>query len=68
MYSHYCIPAITVSVDKNKAYEATLRQTVSDKALQELVDNTTPTYDYPQMDLNNLETEPNEAYATVATQ
>ena len=50
-------------MENNESYGALLQQT---DTLQELQgeDDAPHTYDYPLMDLNNLETKPNEAYAT----
>ena len=48
-------------MESNEAYGALLRQT---DTLQEGEDDAPHMYDYPVMDLNNLETKPNEAYAT----
>jgi hypothetical protein len=49
----------TVSED-NGAYGVVLQQT---DTLLKFVDDAQHTYDYPLMDLNHLETDPNEAYA-----
>ena len=50
-----------LAVEKNEAYRALLQQT---DTLPEGEDDAPHMYDYPLMDLNNLETKPNEAYAT----
>ena len=52
--------------DKNKAYGVVCQQT---DTLQKFADDAPHTYDYPLMDLNrDLETKPNEAYATAVHQ
>ena len=56
---------IIVSVETNEAYRVLLQQT---DTLQEFEDDTPHTYDYPMVDLNQLETKANEAYDTAVVQ